>query len=261
MKPIEIEGPTIVADSHNEEYHFYSVNYIKTPLICRPIDEWLLKPIFRYREYSLPMKDFSPRFILDCGGNIGMSAVFFANIYPEAKIISLEPDPNNFKLLKLNTSPYPNVECRHCALWDKETNVEVFGINPAAFRTYEVDDDEPNAIRTTTVAKLLAESGFDEIDLLKVDIEGAEKEVFGANDVHDWLSKVKVIAIELHDRYKFGCSKALFGAISKYDFFFHIRGENLFFIREELVQDQCEQFEKTWREAMTQANMKLPPDS
>ena len=259
IPPIEIEGPTIVSDSHNEEYRFYKVSYIKTPLICRPIDEWLIKPIFEEREYATPMENFSPRFILDCGANIGTSALFFANVYPAAKIIAIEPDPDNFKLLKLNTSHYPNVKCINAALWDKETKVDIFGTHPSALRTYETADSDENTIGTTTVAKLLTDSGFDEIDLLKIDIEGAEKEVFSAADVHDWLSKTKVVAIELHDRYKFGCSKAVFSAVSKYDFFFYLNGENLFFIREELILDVWEQHENDWRDAVIRSGNKIPP--
>ena len=78
----------------------------------------------------------------------------------------------------------------------------------------------------------MAESGFDEIDLLKIDIEGAEKEVFGAPDVDEWLSKVKVLTIELHDRMKRGCSYEFFKAMSKYHWHFALRGENLIFMRE-----------------------------
>ena len=101
--------------------------------------------------------------------------------------------------------------------------------------TVKTTADDRDALRTTTVKKLLANSDFDEIDLLKVDIEGAEKEVFAAPDVDEWLSKVKVLTIELHDRMKLGCSYEFFKTISKYKWFFAFRGENLIFIREKLM--------------------------
>ena len=124
------------------------------------------------------------------------------------------------------------------ALWDKETfiTVENVGLGNDGFMTFETTADDPAAMKTTTISKLLQESGFEEIDLLKVDIEGAEKEVFGAADVDDWLSKVKVIMIELHDRMKRGCSYEFFKAISKYHWFFAQRGENLIFIRENILK-------------------------
>ncbi len=197
-------------------------------------DLTIIKSIFEKQEYNLPVKNFYPKLILDCGGNIGCSAVYFANKYPGAQIYCLEPQADNFKLLKYNTMFYEKVHPMNTALWDKETfiKVEDKGFGLAGFMTFETDSSDSDALKTTTVSKLLEQSGFDEIDLLKIDIEGAEKEVFGAEDIHDWLSKVKILTIELHDRMKRGCSYEVFKAISKYKWFFAFRGENLIFIRE-----------------------------
>ena len=99
--------------------------------------------------------------------------------------------------------------------------------------TFETTAEDVEALKTITISKILKESGFDKIDLLKIDIEGAEKEVFGADNVDEWLSRVNVLVIELHDRMKRGCSYEFFKAISKYHWFFAFRGENLIFVREE----------------------------
>ncbi len=133
---------------------------------------------------------------------------------------------------------YENIHGIQSALWDKETfiKVEDVGLDNWGYMTFETTADDPAAMKTITISKILQDSGFDEIDLLKVDIEGAEKEVFGAANVDDWLSKVKVIMIELHDRMKRGCSYEFFKAISKYHWFFAFRGENLIFIRENILQ-------------------------
>lgn len=124
---------------------------------------------------------------MDCGGNIGCAAVYFAKKYPTAQIYSVEPEKDNFKLLTFNAAFYDNIHPIKSALWSKETfiRVEDRGFGKWGFMTFETTADAPAAFRTTTVGKLLAESGFDEIDLLKVDIEGAEKEVFGAPDVDE----------------------------------------------------------------------------
>lgn len=223
----------------------FDVKVIKIPGILssfayRPLeaDISIIKSIFIFQEYKLPtIKDFQPKLILDCGGNIGCAAVYFAKKYPAAQIYSVEPETNNFKLLTFNTVSYKNIHPINSALWDKETfiRVEDSGRGTWGFMTFETTPDNPDAFRTTTVARLLAGSGFDEIDLLKIDIEGAEKEVFSAPDVDEWLPKVKVLAIELHDRMKRGCSYEFFKAMSKYKWFFAFRGENLIFIREELM--------------------------
>ncbi|MBQ4405207.1 MAG: FkbM family methyltransferase [Selenomonadaceae bacterium] len=221
-------------------FNLVSIPGISTPFACRPINEDLgiANSIFGFQEYLFPIENFQPKLILDCGGNIGCAAVYFANKYPDAQIYSVEPEKNNFKLLKFNTAFYENIHPINSALWDKETFIRIGEqehFNPLGFMTFETTADDPDAFKTTTVAKLLAESGFDEIDLLKVDIEGAEKEVFSAPDVDSWLPKVKVLTIELHDRMKRGCSYELFKAVSKYKWFFAFRGENLIFIREELI--------------------------
>ncbi len=220
------------------EYRVARINGIRTPFVFRPLNEdiYLIQSIFGAEEYALPI-DFKPRLILDCGGNIGCAAVYFANKYPDAQIYSVEPESDNFRLLQYNTCAYDNIHPIKSALWDKETfiRVEDRGYGKWGFMTFETTADTPDAMRTTTVAKLLADSGFDEIDLLKIDVEGAEKEIFSAPDVDDWLPKVKVLVIELHDRMKRGCSYAFFKAVSKYQWHFTLRGENLIFVRESSI--------------------------
>ena len=208
-----------------------------TPFVYRPLDTPIVDSIFRGEEYRLPIENFHPKLILDCGGNIGCAAVYFANKYPTAQIYTIEPEEDNFLLLKHNTVFYDNIHPLKSALWDKETfiRVEDRGFGIAGFMTIETTADDPAAFSTVTVSKLLTESDFDEIDLLKIDIEGAEKEVFGAADVDEWLPKVTVLVIELHDRMKRGCSYEFFKAVSKYHWFFTFRGENLIFIRESSI--------------------------
>ncbi len=195
----------------------------------------LMNSIFGFQEYLIPMKDFNPKLILDCGGNIGCSAVYFANKYPDAQIYSVEPQKDNCELLLYNTFFYNNVHVINSALWDKEAYTKLNDDvckSFVAYMTSETTADDPRAFKTVTISQLLEQSGFDEIDLLKIDIEGAEKEVFAAPDVDEWLSKVKVLTIELHDRMKRGCSYEFFKAMSKYHWHFELRGENLIFMRD-----------------------------
>ena len=227
-------------------FNMVKISGIPIPLACRTntySDKWLIGTIFQDEEYNLPLNNFNPKFILDCGANVGYASVYFTNKYPEAKIISVEPEHSNFKMLQYNTLFYDNIKCINSALWNRETYIKVLPDAPghtAGFTTVETSENDPEALKTTTISKLLKESNFDEIDLLKMDIEGAEKEVFSENNlngggVYEWLPKVKVLTIELHDRMKRGCSRALFNAISKYDYFFSMRGENLIFIRENIL--------------------------
>ena len=169
------------------EYEVANIDVVPTPVVFRPIEEdvSIMKSIFLHEEYRLQIENFQPRLILDCGGNIGCAAVYFANKYPAAQIYSIEPERDNFTLLRYNTAFYDNIHPIKSALWDKETfiRVEDRGFDKWGFMTFETTAADPAAIKTATVGRLLADSGFDEIDLLKVDIEGAEKEIFSAPDV------------------------------------------------------------------------------
>ncbi|MBR4903924.1 MAG: FkbM family methyltransferase [Selenomonadaceae bacterium] len=221
-------------------HNVVTIESIRTPVAYRDIheDKAVINSIFKWEEYRLPtIKNYQPKLILDCGGNIGCAAVYYANKYPSAQIYSVEPEQENFQFLQYNTAGYENIHLIKSALWDKETfiRVEDKGYGKWGFMTFATTADDPAALKTTTVGKILADSGFDEIDLLKIDIEGAEKEVFAAPDVDEWLPKVKVLTIELHDRMKRGCSYEFFKAVSKYKWFFAFRGENLIFIREDLI--------------------------
>jgi Methyltransferase FkbM domain len=79
----------------------------------------------------------------------------------------------------------------------------------------------------------MKERNWDTIDILKLDIEGAEKKVFESG-YEQWLPKVKVLIVELHDRMRSGCSETVFKAVSQYSFSNEIRGENHIFFNKDL---------------------------
>ncbi len=237
IPPGAVRGASVA--ERNADCRLYTVSRLKYPLACRPYqdDPFLLKNIFEEEEYRLPIENFDPKFIIDCGANVGYSAVYFAVTYPNAKIIAVEPEAVNFKMLEGNAMFYDQITCLHSAIWDKEAYIKVVDDynSTAGFTTVETTADDPQALKATSIGRLLEGSGFDRIDLLKIDIEGAEKEVFEAVDVDDWLSRTTVIAIELHDRVKRGCSSAMFRALARYDFYLALNGENLIFIREDYL--------------------------
>ena len=55
--------------------------------------------------------------VLDCGGNIGLAAIWYARLFPKATIVTLEPDPENFALLLRNVAPYPNIHAIQGGIW------------------------------------------------------------------------------------------------------------------------------------------------
>ena len=196
-------------------------------------DEYLVKKIFFEEEYFLGTgwQDWSPKLIIDGGANVGYASLYFNHHYPKTKIIAIEPDEQNFRLLEYNTQYYPNIKCLRTGIWrdDSWLKVKDIGLGAWGMVTEQSSESELNALRAMSISSILAYANCDYIDLLKLDVEGAEKEIFSSN-YESWLPRVKVLVIELHDRLKTGCSKALFSAVSKFDFSFEIRGENCIFV-------------------------------
>lgn len=209
-----------------------SIPGLRFPITMRPqrIDKITFREIFFKREYDIELpKTIKPTVIIDAGANIGFTTLFFANKYPNAKIISIEPNDANFEYLVANTKSYPTITPIKSALWHKKELIQVVdrGYGDRGFMIEK--NDEGNSLQALSINDLLDTYQLQHIDILKIDIEGSEKEVFSEN-YDRWLSITKCLVIELHDRMKPGCSQAVFSAILRYDFSFSIKGENLVFI-------------------------------
>lgn len=191
-------------------------------------DVKVFNQIFYWREYDFIDIEFIPETIIDCGANIGLFAVWAKQRYPDAKIVSVEPASSNFEMLKLNTQSLSEVALLQKGLWDKNTNLVIVdeGEGEWQFYTKEVPAGTPDSMGAVSVDEIMKQFGMDQVDLLKIDIESAEKEVF-EGDTDKWLPKVKALVIELHDRMKPGCTRSFFRALDKYDYGMEIRGENM----------------------------------
>lgn len=198
---------------------YYSIKF--RPLIIRKntSDIEVFKQIFVSREYNFAI-NINPKIIVDAGANVGYSALYFANRFPKAKIIAIEPEKENFKILKQNTLIYDNIQSIKAGLWYKKTKLKIVdnGLGEWGFKTEEGQD-----VPTITIDEILDK--YKKIDILKIDIEGAEKEIFSHNC--DWIDKVDILVIELHDRFREGCSESFYSAIKKYNFKISQRGENI----------------------------------
>lgn len=170
-------------------------------------------------EYDFPFPINPPAVIIDAGANIGLASIWFASRFPQARVIAVEPEKSNYDLLVRNVAPFLNVTPVHAALW---SHAGILGVDDPngwgaqGFETRELADSPGSVqrVRCLTVAELMSEYDLKWIDLLKVDIEGAEKEVFDSPE--EWIGSVGAIAIELHDRIKAGCSRSFYGAVTAF---------------------------------------------
>lgn len=171
---------------------------------------------------------FEPKVVLDCGANIGLASVYFKNKFPASKVISIEPEQSNFDLLVRNTQEYDNVFCLKYGLWNAtcHLNIEDKGLGNCGFIVSETDACGPHTIKAITISEIMQQYNLDLIDILKIDIEGSEKELFESG-YENWLPKTRVIIIELHDNLKLGAAESFFKALSNYNYTLTISGENV----------------------------------
>ena len=171
------------------------------------------REVFELKEYEFP-EVIDPQIILDAGANAGIAAVYFASRYPEARVLAVEPESENFEYLVRQVAPYKNITPLRCALWSH--NEDVFLVDPGrgkwGFETSASDDAIRNVagpvtkVPGRTVESLLEAHSLSHLDLLKLDIEGAEVDVL--NYSSQWIGKVKYVIAELHENKKKGCQSA-----------------------------------------------------
>ncbi len=173
--------------------------------------------------------------IIDCGANIGLSVLVFAERFPDARIYAIEPDPDNVSLLRCNTAHIASrVKIIHGAIWHESSHVRI--INPdagsAAFRVEEADSDAKGSLRGYTIDEICALAGESAPLIVKLDIEGAQQWLFSRNC--DWVGRVHLLILELDD-WLFpwqGTSRSFFSVVSKYPFEYLLGGENIFCFRD-----------------------------
>jgi FkbM family methyltransferase len=189
--------------------------------------------IFLQAEYQFEVKA-EPKIIIDAGANIGLASIYFANRFPSAKIFAIECELSNFDILQQNVKPYKNIIPIHAALWDENGEIQVVdpGLGKWGFMTATKTDgsDKSSSVRALTLHSIMREYNIPHIDILKVDIEGAELEVFNASS--SWIDNVDTIIAELHDGLKSGCEQSFTQATSKFTERWQ-QGENVYVSRSE----------------------------
>jgi FkbM family methyltransferase len=218
----------------------------KYPIMVRngTTDIYVYNEIILQEEYKFETKT-EPKIIIDAGANIGLITVYFANKYPNATIVAIEPEESNYEMLVKNTKNYSNVKTIKAALFDKIGKIDLLdvGCGNIGFMT-EMNNNyqqikinsinKINVVDSITINKILEDYDLSEIDILKMDIEGAEKEVF--SNASEWICKVKSIIIELHERIKTGCNRTFYCNTNCFDNEWQ-KGRNIYLTRENYIKE------------------------
>ena len=178
---------------------------------AREIYKILLKS-GRKSEYAFP-KEFGAlerpvTVILDIGANIGISTLYLAALFPNARLFAFEPDPDNFQLLIKNTQALERVTCMPYALGQLNSEVKLYdSVNPnnySGFSLYEEGRDIANwkKVQCRHAGAVMKELGLFMVDFIKIDTEGAEWEILTSIG-DEFISSTKLIMGELHGRRDF----------------------------------------------------------
>jgi len=179
---------------------------IKTPVLFRggTSDIWNLQQIFllqwhdadfHYGDYGFPIP--TPRRILDLAAYSGYTGVYFANRFPAAEILCIEPAEAIFAALRANTAAYPNISCERAAVWHERAVLHTAGnflgdwgthFGPPSGTSADIGASVPGY----TIAELLERHGWPEVDLIKCSMQGDQTRVLGG-PTRPWLDGVKMI--------------------------------------------------------------------
>lgn len=152
--------------------------------------------IFIAEPYRFTATTDRPR-IVDCGANIGLSVAFFKKIYPKSTIVAFEADPDIFRTLERNckAAAWPGVTVMHRAVWDSDESELTFLSRGGEVGRLSQDGDSEERgvpVKTCRLSPYLAEP----VDLLKLDVEGAETVVL--RECRHQLGNVRSIILESH---------------------------------------------------------------
>ena len=163
--------------------------------------------------------------IIDCGSNIGLSILYFKQIFPNSKIFGFEADINNFNILKQNieTNGCTQVQIFNKAVWINDHGVSFNNAGTESSRILIDNENKQtaNIVPSIDLNNFLQE--FEKIDFLKVDVEGAEYEIFKHIQPQQ-LAKVDNLFLEYHGKsfetYKLN---TIIDIISKHGFSLYIK--------------------------------------
>lgn len=181
-------------DQHIRHYRLI-LHGQEVSLYMRMDDLPVFYDIFLHEVYRPVLPAEKPAIIVDLGAHIGLASVYFALTYSPEQIISVEPDSENSILFHKNTSWFP-CQLIKGAINDTDDPLYYHG-DPLTYRGRTSEyDHSATKVAGICIKSLIQASGYSAIDLLKADMEGAERILFKQH--LDWLSITKYIIMEVH---------------------------------------------------------------
>lgn len=193
------------------------------------VDYFIVEQVLSSGDYNVLGAGSAPRAIVDCGANIGMTARFFLEKYPNSRVIAVEPDPENAEVCRRNLEGFgARGQVIVSAVWGQEVPLKVEKApNQSAWQSMmEVRPALPGEspdLTSIRIERLLDRAGFELADVVKIDVEGAEKDIF-EREPERFLDRTRTLIIELHGP---ECEKAFDTALAEYSCDRELVGENV----------------------------------
>jgi FkbM family methyltransferase len=184
------------------QFEFHAPN--KSMLFIRIIDN-----ILGYDEYFTKIPSQDIKTILDLGSNIGYSTLYFRSRYPDSQIFAFDPvdEVNKYFLMNMKANNIKNIKKFDVALSDHEGDSVIY-IEPNRLNMNSLDPkfqctvEQKVSLRKLT--NIINEERIENIDILKIDVEGAEGAILHDLISAQYLSRVKNILVEIRkDNYSY----------------------------------------------------------
>jgi len=206
---------TLKADKINSYILFSKEVYFKSPFeFLHNLSEIFIEEIYKI---ELP----ADALIFDCGANIGISVLYLKKRFPQSTIVAFEPDKQNFEILNLNVTSFElkNVELNNTAVWVENT---LLSFSNDSSMSSKIENE--NTISTASLVKAIRLYDLinQQIDFLKIDIEGAEYKVL--MDIETKLHYVQNMFFEYHGSFaQIGELTNIFTILNKHGFKYYIK--------------------------------------
>ena len=194
----------------------------KISLRRRTSDISIFKYILLNREYeTFVTQTKDVRYIIDAGANIGCSTLYFKKKFPFSTIVSIEPEAENFRCLAKNIqlNKFTAIHPLNKGLWVDDSPLKI-GRNFGDKRewSFTVEPVRESPIYGITIPAIMQEYSMPRIDILKIDIEGAERFIFETNILKSFLHKVRYIVMEIHKNQFSGLDQKIYKLLTDFGF-------------------------------------------
>jgi len=157
----------------------------------------VLFEIFVRRDYEVQFPG-PPQIIFDVGAQFGLASAYYASLFPEAKIFAFEPASKNFEFLRRNTIELSNVKIFQVGLSSRREKRKLYIFDAGGKNSLLEENCSFETIDTIPLDEFVKAHKLDHIDLLKIDVEGSEGEIF---EGCQFLKNIDRMVGELHFRF------------------------------------------------------------